>query len=269
MKKTILGLVTLSAGILLTTPVFAAVDEPDGATTGNIQYITDGLKLNPDPVIDPDTGKPINPITHEPIDEDPQADGNHAYWIPNDLNFGYHPIESKTNQSWTARNVDTTNPTDLEDKAYISELANRYNNSSTTTGILGVEDNRGTAEGWDITVKQESEFKLTTDNTNKILKNTTLTIATGDISTNIVDGSTNGITGPSVDNKLVLAPNNQEQIIFTAPAGLGEGVTSMALNSFTLGIPKGQNQSPGLYQANVVWTIKADPTNTPGDTPEE
>ena len=268
MKKTVLGLVTLSAGVLLTTPVFAAGDDPDGSTTGNIQYITDGLKLNPDPVIDPDTGKPINPITHELIDEDPQADGNHAYWIPNDLNFGYHPIESKTNQSWTARNVDTTNPTDLNEKEYISELANRYNNSSPTTGILGVEDNRGTAVGWEITVKQVGEFTLETD-TNRTLRNTTLTIATGPLSTNIASGSINGITGPTTGNQVDLAPNNQENIIFTAPTGLGEGVTSMALNSFTLGIPAGQNQSSGLYQADVVWTINDGPTNTPGDTPEE
>ena len=243
MKKTVLGLVTVAAGVLLTTPVFAA------DTEGNIQYIEGDVTINPGPV-DPDTGGPVDPGTGTP--ETPQPGGNYASWVPNNLNFGYHPIESKTAQSWTARNVDTTGTTDVE------ELATRYDGAALTVGSLGIEDNRGTAEGWDITVKQVAEFTLGTDTTRK-LNNTTLTIATGAITTNITGGATTGVTGPS-GNNLVLTPTNTETSIFTAPVGTGEGVTRLALNSFTLAIPAGQNQSEGLYQADVVWTI--------GDVPQ-
>ncbi|MHC5227096.1 WxL domain-containing protein [Enterococcus sp. LJL99] len=244
MKKNLL----LSVGLVAFSLVGAGSVFAEENTQGKIQFTTGGTSINPGPV-DPGTGGPADPETNVP--EAPQAGGNYASWVPNNLNFGYHEIQSAASQEWEAREVDADGITD------VTELNTKYNEASPTVGSLGVEDNRGVGTGWEIKVKQESDFSIVGSPTKK-LNNTNLTITTGVITTNITNGTVTGITGPA-SNSIQLNTTAGEQTALVAATGSGEGITRLPLTNFKLAIPAGQATTAGVYQANIVWTVSTAP----------
>lgn len=159
------------------------------------------------------------------------GDGTLNGGLPTDLNFGKHQIQNAVNETWVAT-VDGVQASDL------------------TTGKLIVNDNRGTAVGWNVKVKQNGEFKSGTD----VLAGTELVITTG-TATNA--GGTVPTTG-AIGSTLSLSPND-EKVIFGAEVAEGEGQSTLPLSKFELNVPTTAKKKATEYSTTLTWTLADTP----------
>lgn len=236
MKKTIMTtLAVFGATVLFSTGVLGA-DNLGSKTEGKIQYDEGHLVIDPLPE-DPDKELP---------------GGNFSNRLPNNLNFGYHPLQSLEAETWLAREVDTSG-IDLTGPEAFDELAAAYGNSELTVGNLAIEDNRGGATGWNIKLKQMGEFAIQAT-PEKTLGNTTLNFDLGKVINNV---GTDGIN--KFGDQVAITPTSTEVEVLSATAGNGAGLTQAPLTNFELNIPSDIVKEAAVYTADLNWTV----SNTP------
>lgn len=181
-------------------------------TTGTVDYTSGNINFDPQ---DPD---------------DPSAS------LPTSLNFGSHPIQTKTAETWTA-------------------TSDGVQTSPITTGKVAVSDNRGEASssGWAIKVAQPEAFKAG----EKELTGASLSFTVGELTNNVNSLPTGeGIANDSTYNLLV----GQTGSVITAQTNQGAGETALPITKFTLGVPANTAKTSAQYQTTVVWTFSATPS---------
>lgn len=161
---------------------------------------------------------------------DPEGGGEIGEGLPKDLNFGEHEIQNKVNETWVA-------------------TVDGGQNSELTTGTLNVEDNRGSAEGWNVKVTQNKQFTSGSDE----LTGSALTIFTGAI-------NNNGGNAPSIgaDKELGLTVGTSE-VIFQASETEGEGYSTLNLDKFELAVPATAEKKQTTYTTDITWTLASTP----------
>ena len=156
-----------------------------------------------------------------------------AATLPKDLNFGSHEIQSKTDETWTA----TTDGAQA---------------SPATTGSVSVSDNRGgNAQGWNIKLVQTTQFTAGSDT----LTGAALSITAGAITNNVG----NPPVGPNITNTVKQLTVGTTENVMTANASEGAGETSLALQKFTLFVPKDHSKKAANYQTTLNWTFSSTP----------
>lgn len=166
---------------------------------------------------------------------DPQTPGDPSASLPTNLNFGSHPIQTKTAETWTA--------TSDGDQA-----------SPATTGSVAVSDNRGAAgTGWSVKVAQQEQFKAGQNELNGAL----LSFTVGALTNNV--NSLPAGDGIPNNNTLGLIIGQTDSVM-TAQANEGAGETALPITKFTLGVPANTAKTAAQYQTTVVWTFSATPS---------
>jgi len=109
---------------------------------------------------------------------------------------------------------------------------------------LTVTDNRGTEEGWKVTVRQSTEFS-----------NGVHTL----VGSEIRIGSINGMAS-FLGSNIVLSPSNAAHVVAVANVETGAGINNFELNNIILNLPTGLVTLASSYQADLVWTVANVPT---------
>lgn len=166
---------------------------------------------------------------------DPQTPGDPSASLPTNLNFGTHPIQTTTAETWNA-------------------TSDGVQDSALTTGRIGVSDNRGTAgTGWAVKVTQQTQF--TADTTP--LTGAELSFTVGELNNNLDQAP----TGPRIANNstTTLTLGNTTSVL-TANAGQGSGETSLPITKFQLDIPANTGKIASTYQTTLNWTFSSTPS---------
>lgn len=166
------------------------------------------------------------------FDPDP---GNPAAALPTNLNFGTHEIQSKVDETWIA-------------------TADGNQASAPTSGGVSVSDNRGASgasSGWSVKLAQANQFAAGTSQ----LTGAQLSIEVGALTNNL--GSVP--SGPNKVNETVDIAIGTTYDILTANADEGAGETSLALDKFSLMVPKNIEKKAAEYQTALTWTFSATP----------
>lgn len=151
-------------------------------------------------------------------------------------------------------NMETTLPAQLNFGTTVISYTNDTNlvatidgnqSSSATTGIIRVNDTRGTNVGWKMKVNQ-TQFKSGTDE----LTGAQLSLVTGN-PTNI--GGTVP-TGGAINQKVTLDPGVDFEI-FKANTNEGNGISELEINQFNLMVPASTSKKAGQYTTTITWTI--------------
>ncbi|MGX7243468.1 WxL domain-containing protein [Enterococcus quebecensis] len=134
-----------------------------------------------------------------------------------------------------------------------------------------VTDNRGTNEGWNVTVSR-TDFK-TPDETDEVL-GATLTLANGNIKGNLDADASLVPTIPTKDGKAeVITISDTASNVMTAAAnkGMGSWVTSYGSEAgtsatdvntnITLAVPAKSKKYAKAYTSTITWTLASTPTS--------
>lgn len=234
MKKTIMTTLTVFGATVLFSTGALGADNLGSTTQGKIQYDEGHLVIDPLP---PDNELP---------------GGNFSNRLPNNLNFGYHPLQSLEAETWLAKEVDTSE-IDLTGSEAFDELAAAYADSDPTVGNLAIEDNRGEAKGWSIKLKQMGEFAIQ-DTPEKTLGSTTLTFNLGEVNNNVSDDGIN-----KFGDQVTIDPTGTEVEVLSAKVGNGAGLTQVPLTNFELNIPANIVKEAAVYTADLNWTVSTTP----------
>lgn len=166
--------------------------------------------------------------------------------LPDSLKFGSHEIQYTQDKTYYATDSGTDN-----ENASAADL---------TTGTVSVTDNRSSASyGWGVTVQQVTQFNDGTDD----LASAVLTILGDPGAITDDQGASKTLSGTSdfSGGKLALTPGNSHDVVgaTAADAMAGKGNSRMALDGFTLDVPKDSTKNTGTYTADIVWTVTAAP----------
>lgn len=246
----------------------AKADEVKGSYDANavINFIPNNEPTLP---VDPEEpgGGGVTPI--DPIDPtapiEPGTAGPLSIDFASSLNFGTQKISS-TNETYYA---------------YSQQVTNEQGVTSNKPNYVQVTDNRGTAAGWTLSVKQVGDL-TTTDN----VKNKTLPGAAITLDGMTATSTTTDTLKPTVTDSVTLVPNSAE-VVTTAPVNGGEGTwvtrfgssqtlfddtaalsddgtTTETINknkNVSLVVPGAIAKSAANYQAVLTWSLSDVPGN--------
>ena len=194
-KKMVIPMLMVTASML---PVVGLAEEKD--TNAVVEYESGNLVLNP----------------------------NNA--LPDDLNFGSHPIQTTNSEEWLA-------------------TTDGVQTSPAVTSSIEVSDNRGDESGWVVKLMQMTQFQTTT---NIELEDAQLVIAFGAITNNL--GLPPTLSTANMDLDVTIGTSSD---LIYADEGEGIGETALAIDQFSLEILADTQKVPEQYTAELNWTIEA------------
>lgn len=194
-KKMVIPMLMVAASML---PVVGLAEEKD--TNAVVEYESGNLVLNP----------------------------NNA--LPDDLNFGSHPIQTTNSEEWLA-------------------TTDGVQTSPAVTSSIEVSDNRGDESGWVVKLMQMTQFQTTT---NVELEDAQLVIAFGAITNNL--GLPPTLSTANMDLDVTIGTSSD---LIYADEGEGIGETALAIDQFSLEILADTQKVPEQYTAELNWTIEA------------
>lgn len=150
--------------------------------------------------------------------------------LPDDLNFGSHPIQTASAEQWVA-------------------TSDGVQTSPVTTGAIEISDNRGDESGWIVKLAQMEQFA--TDDAIE-LDDAMLLIQFGSITNNLGSDFTFSQEGLDVPVPIATAID-----LIVADEGEGIGETSLEIDQFVLDILADTQKVPEQYTTELNWTIEA------------
>ncbi|MGX6978672.1 WxL domain-containing protein [Vagococcus elongatus] len=236
MKKFVL--VTIStlvlSSLVLAQPAKAATSSK--TTDGKIEYVDGGLIIDPDP--DPE----IPPV----VDPDPDPEDNFEARLPEMLDFGKTKVHSG-DKTFLAL-INNGDAIELKDR--------EANKDKLKKGAVAVLDNTGEQKGWEVKVKQNTQFAAGAD----VLEGAVLSFTAGRTATQATGTLPSTITpeGTNVAFPLGTDGTGTELSLMKAEEGEGVGLTSFAIRDFQLTVP-GSVMKVNTYTTTLDWTV----SNTP------
>ncbi|AVK63797.1 WxL domain-containing protein [Lactobacillus sp. CBA3606] len=132
--------------------------------------------------------------------------------------------------------------------------ATPYTNTNTSAQV-SVQDQRGTAAGWDLSVAQDTQF--ISKMTNKTLTGAEITLVGALDTTN---SSTDA--DATVNAKVALTPGGTTTSLMTAAAGKGNGTSVADLTKSTLAVPASTARVAEAYSTTLTWQLSDTPSNS-------
>lgn len=146
--------------------------------------------------------------------------------LPTHLNFGQHLIQTQQDEHLVATN-----------------------NNQVTTGSISITDTRTVVKNWQIKLQQLSPWQ---NGTNQLTSQ--LQISTADLTT------TFPITGIiSTANQMVPLSIGTQQTLLKLNGVTDPGQVQLAINQFSLAVPKESLKTKGTYQTMVEWLLSDTP----------
>lgn len=251
MKKQNVILLSAIAGLTLALPFTAQAAEYQ--SNGQITFEPNTDITKP---VDPLAPNPADPITPtdptNPNGPNPGTAGPLSIDFASSLYFGRQKITSKT-------------------EIYHAETQKYTNNAGTASegpNFVQVSDNRGTEAGWTLTVKQNGQFKSST--------NKELTAAEIRLNNGTITSPSASAKPSSFQSAITLDPTGAESLVMSAKQGEGAGTYLMgwgdsiaaAAESIELEIPGSTTKYAVQYATTFTWKLSDTPANTPETTPE-
>ncbi|MFN6871586.1 adhesive domain-containing protein [Enterococcus hirae] len=146
--------------------------------------------------------------------------------LPTHLNFGQHLIQTQQDEHLVATN-----------------------NNQVTTGSISITDTRTVVKNWQIKVQQLSSWQ---NGTNQLTSQ--LQISTADLTTTF---PITGIT--STANQMVPLSIGTQQTLLKLNGVTDPGQVQLAINQFSLAVPKESLKTKGTYQTMVEWLLSDTP----------
>lgn len=248
---------TMLTGFVLGGSVTAYADEPESKSYNSnamIQFEASTETTPPtDPInpgeIDPETGKPVEPGPEDPTTPDNKPEqgtpGPLSIDYASSLDFGTQKITS-TNQFYKAAPQKFKNRTKPEGPNYVQ-----------------VTDGRGSDAGWSLQVKQNGQFKSTTD---KVLTGAEIRFTNGSVA------SASASPFPSNFKDIFALTINKDgegvaDTIMSAKTGEGSGTYLLVFgdddsagDSIELFVPGSTTKYADKYATSITWTL----TDVPG-----
>ena len=231
----------LLTGLLLSSAVLGSlsVDAATYSSNGVVNFEKDDTPTPPVDPVDPDPNKPVDPVDPtDPNGPEPGTPGPLSIDYASSFDFGTQKISTQTH-------------------TYNAALQ-KYKNGTPADGpnYVQVTDKTGLYTGWDLTVKQESQFKKgTTD-----LTGAAMTL------NKIKAKSISGSAAPTTSTKVDLNPGDEHSIA-SAAAGQGKGTWAFhfgenatdAADAVRLTVPGTANAEVGKYTTSLTWKLVAKP----------
>ncbi|WP_170924745.1 adhesive domain-containing protein [Candidatus Enterococcus clewellii] len=151
--------------------------------------------------------------------------------LPDALNFGVHPIQTKLDELFTA-------------------TAGGVSGAAQTTGTVSVTDTRSTTKNWQVKVAQSGQWKNTSS---YALSMPILKIYGGTMTTDYSAG-VRSISGRDVE----LIDGSQQEVLAVSNV-TASGTTSLTLPKFDLFVPKNTVKKIGQYKTTLIWTVTESP----------
>ena len=258
MKKPLLFFWALSV-VLCGNPISSNAQERQEYTSqGIVEFVP---STDPNAPVDPEKPNPEKPV--QPIDPtDPNG--------PSTGTTGPLSIDYVSSFDFGRNQISN------QDQVYFARAQKYQNSKETTPNYVQVSDNRGTKQGWTLTVKQVEQFKAVTPT-----KNTQLTGAQMMFSNPVVNSNSQEGNRPEAVDSLILTPGNTT-VVMTAKAGAGSGlwitywgtveevnerkengtVERVAINKdVRLFVPGATPKDAVTYQTKLRWALMAVPGN--------
>lgn len=229
----------LLTGLLLSTVALGGLsaDAATYSSNGIVNFETDDLPTPPVDPVDPDPDKPVDPVDPtDPTGPKPGTPGPLSIDYASSFDFGTQKISTKTHTYYAALQT--------------------YKNTSAGPNYVQVTDKTGVYSGWDLTVKQEEQFKKgTTELTGAAMK-----------LDKIKAKSISGSTAPTTSTKLDITPGAEHNVA-SANAGEGKGTWAFhfgenakdAADAVSLTVPGTANAEVGKYATSLTWKLVAKP----------
>lgn len=230
----------LLTGILLSTAVLGSLSA-DAATYSSNGVVNFEAETDPTPPvdpIDPDPNKPVDPVDPtDPTGPKPGTPGPLSIDYASSFDFGTQKISTKTH-------------------TYYAALQTYKNGAPAGPNYVQVTDKTGVYSGWDLTVKQEEQFKKgTTELTGAAMK-----------LDKVKAKSIGGSIAPTTSTKLDLNPGDEHNVA-SANAGEGKGTWAFrfgenetdAADAVSLKVPGTANAEIGKYATSLTWKLVAKP----------
>ncbi|MBL1224245.1 adhesive domain-containing protein [Enterococcus sp. BWR-S5] len=150
--------------------------------------------------------------------------------LPDSLNFGVHPIQTKLDELFTATQGGVAG-------------------AAQTTGTVSVTDTRSTVKNWQIKVAQSNQW----NSSGVELSTPVLRIYGGTLTTDYSTG-VRSISGQNIE--LI---NGSQQELMAVSGVTASGTTSLALPKFDLFVPKNTAKKIGQYETTLIWTVTESP----------
>lgn len=151
--------------------------------------------------------------------------------LPDSLNFGTHPIQTKLDETFSAT------------QGGAEEGAN-------TVGTIQVTDTRSTAKNWQVKVTHVGQWV----NNEAALEAAAFKIYGGTLTSSFSSANVRSISGTTMN----LSDNTQQEVmaVFGTSA---TGTTKLEISKFELFVPKNTDKQIGQYDTKLVWTVTESP----------
>ncbi|ALS01361.1 hypothetical protein ATZ33_08270 [Enterococcus silesiacus] len=238
--------------VLLLDSKTISAQEVDYSSNGLVEFTPNNNPTDPVNPNNPDPNKPVKPT--DPITKLPTKKGTSgplSIDFASSLDFGKQEITSK-------------------EMTYYANPQTYGDSKDKTANYIQVTDNRGSATGWKLAVKQNTQFQ-TTDNAKKELTGAKLTI-----NNTVADSiAKTKINTPKTETVITLIPT-EASLIMTASKGQGMGTWVGRFGALQtlkendqenvknidvqLTVPGATEKSSARYQTTLNWSLS--------DTPE-
>lgn len=151
--------------------------------------------------------------------------------LPDALNFGIHPIQTKQDELFTA-------------------TLGGVSGSQNTTGTVAIMDTRSSTKNWQVKVSQTGQWL----NGSTTLSNPAIKIYGGALTTSYGAANVRSISNSSID----LYDGSQQEVLAVFGTA-ASGNTSLALSKFDLFVPKNTVKKVGQYKTTLIWTVTESP----------
>lgn len=240
MKKQLAFFFALSVALNLGGTKSNAQEQKEYSSHGVVEFVPTTEPTDP---VDPETPDPENPV--QPIDPTdptgprPGTTGPLSIDYVSSFDFGKNRISN-------------------EDQTYYARAQKYQNNHPATPNYVQVSDNRGTNQGWLLTVKQLEQFRA-----DKATKNDRLTGAQLTLSSPTVTSNSQIKKRPVAESQLSLIPE-MTAVVTTAKAGSGSGLWVTYWGTVE---ERTEQQEDGNVQSATI--NKAVALFVPGSTPKD
>lgn len=246
MKKT--TWVFLSLAVLAATGVATEVSAAEAASytsNGAVDFIPNTDPTNPVNPENPDPENPVNPV--DPTDPDgpnPGTNGPLSIDYASSLDFGVNKISNK-NEVYYARAQGY-----LNDDGTVATLK--------TANYVQVTDNRGSNAGWQLSVKQNGQFK------NDATLNKELTGSVITLTSPVVRSNALGVSAPIAISAITLDAAGAESVVMTAENQTGAGTWVNTWGTVETVTEKDQDNQDVLADVTTAVAL-----SVPGSTPKD
>lgn len=237
-KKKLIDVFVVGSLLLLIYSI--EVEAGQYGSGGIVEFSPNRERVDPVDPENPDPNNPVKPVN--PIDPDKPdwgTQGPLSIDYASNFDFGTHRISN-------------------EDQIYFARAQTYQENHRDTPNFVQITDNRGTNNGWILTVKQESQFQATTDTKYAILTGAEIRLESPVVNSNVKD-----IKSPLPINHIVLVPGT-EVLVTKAEneSGAGTWVTYWGkVESVDEQDAQGENHSENVTKAIQLFV--------PGETPKD